>query len=463
MSPSVRSEIAFTVRCALIFAWVFFTQSQAHANWLSLCHHQAPSILEHKDDRYLAHYLAPDESVSQLQLTKQPADNQCSQVELSITAQDVLWSGFAPSATAAVTDIALQGTVRGRRFLVSEVILPELISTAPVAPEKNLPPPKKNQFSANTIKSAWFWSPALWMDTPEKIFKAKAIYGINRIYISVPTNNGELSHAAELRQFIQNAHRQGLQVWAVLGDQLAVTKDGAAAFLTASAAYGAFNDDNTQSEKLDGLQLDIEPYLIPGYAQDPAAWLSKYAYVVNNIHLVAPNIPINIVLPFWFDPDSPQIATMLEDVMASIKQITVMDYRTGKPEILQKAIKFLDWGLRHQKAIEIALETLPLNPEQRRYYRPAPMGELWGLEVGGKRVLLLLKEPRPADAGVSSYHFIDARLIDGTSISFYKTKDQLKELLAILETELSVWPSFSGLAIHGLDHGLTNGTLQSSQ
>lgn len=445
------------MRYVLLGLVVFFSQSQAHADWLSLCQHQPASLLQHKADNQLAYYLAPDESISVLylakqRLTKQAADGQCQQLELNISAQDVLWAGFAPGLSASATNLALQGNMRDKRFLVSEVILPEATSAMPAEAEKK--PPKTNRFSAKKSKSTWFWSPALWLESPAKIFKLSAKHGIKRIYITVPTANGALKNAAELRQFIAQAHQQGLQVWAVLGDKYAVTDEGVASFLTASASYAAFNDENIQSEKLDGLQLDIEPYLIPGYSQDPAAWLSKYAYVVSNIHLVAPSLPINIVIPFWFDPENPVYATMLDDVADSVEQITVMDYRTDPKEIRQKAIRFLDWGFRNQKAIEIALETLPLAAEQRRYYQSAPQGELWRLELGAKRVLLLLNEPRTAVAGITSYRFASARLIDGTDISFYSKKDQLDALLPILARELSVWPSFSGLAVHGLDEGL---------
>lgn len=427
------------------------TQSQAYANWLSLCHQQPAASSMQKNDGYLAHYLAPDESISILQLTKQSAGTLCKQVELSINVQDVLWAGFATNTDAAT--LALQGVMRNEHFLVGEVIYPEPPQTPNV--ERVKKPPRTARTTGSPTKSAWFWSPGLWMDSPEKIFNVKSTVGLNRIYITVPTNNGEVSHPTELRQFIQKAHAQHLQVWAVLGDPRAVTYEGVAKFITASAAYAAFNEESIQAEKLEGLQLDIEPYLIPGYSQDPAVWLSKYAYVVNNIHYAVPDLPIDIVLPFWFDPATPVVATMLDDVADSISRITVMDYRTNPEQIRAIAAKFLDWGAHHQKTVDIALETLPMAQEERRHYqRAAGTGELWQLNLGDKSVLLLLKTPHPSDAGVTSYHFTHSRLIDGTDISFYTKIDSLKPLINKLEADLSVWPSYSGLAIHGLDYGL---------
>ena len=429
-----------------------FTQSAAHADWLSLCPNQPAANLEYKNDNRLAYYFAPDESVSLLQLTKTPADSACQQLELSVNAQDLMWSGFASNILLDANSLALQGLMRDERFVVSEIIPPE---SPPSNPVELIKKPLEQKRSSNKVtKSAWFWSPALWMQTPEKIFSMKKNFGINRIYITVPSNNGAVSQPAELRKFIAKARMQKLQVWAVLGDKSAVTASGVATFLNASAAYGAFNDESNPSEKLAGLQLDIEPYLIAGYAQNPAAWLSKYSDVVNNVHLTAPNLPIDIVLPFWFDPETPLVASMLDDVVGSIDRITVMDYRTDAEQIRRKASPFLDWGNRNKKAIDIALETLPMPQEERRSYQQAEAGELWRINLAGKSILLLLKKARLTDAGVISYRASHTRLVDGTDISFYKNKEKLLTLLPLFESDFSAWTSFSGLAIHGLDNGL---------
>lgn len=442
------------MKLLFILALIALTQSSAHADWLSLCHKQPAASLEARNDSRLAYYFAPDEGVSLLQLTKSPADSDCQQLELSVNAQEVIWSGFASNIPLEATTLALQGLMRDERFVVSEIIPPESSSSNP--PEIAQKPLESKRSSNKVTKSAWFWSPALWLETPEKIFNVKQKLGINRIYITVSSNNGAVNQPAELRKFIAKAHTQNLQVWAVLGDKSAVTSEGVAVFLNASAAYGAFNDESNPSERLEGLQLDIEPYLIAGYAQDPAAWLSKYSDVVNNVHLTAPNLPIDIVVPFWFDPQTPLIAKMLDEVADSIDRVTVMDYRTNPEQIRRKASPFFDWGTRNKKAIDIALETLPMPQEERRSYQQAQAGQLWRIHLAGKTVILLLKNAKAADAGagVISYSFTHTRLVDGTDISFYKDKDKLWALLPSLEDDFRARSSFSGLAIHGLDNGL---------
>lgn len=435
----------------MVVLLIIVAETHVRADWLSLCHDQPNSVLQQKNDKYLAYYLSPNESVSLLKITKKPADTQCDQVEIDLSDSDILWAGFAPNVSEEMTSIALQGTMRDERFLVSEVILPDATN---IAQTENTSIPKFSAQARRTkssVRSAWFWSPGLWLDTPERVFESTSKFGISRIYISVLTNRGEVNHPNELRTFIRSAHAHGVQVWAVLGDPRAVMNDGVSTFLLASAAYTAFNNDAIASERLEGLQLDIEPYLIPGYSQNPEAWLSRYAYLINNIHQIAPDLQIDVVLPFWFDPDTPLVSSMLVDIADSINRITIMDYRTDLTQIKRIATQFLNWGWHNKKSIGIALETLPIEQEDRRHYRQADDGELLQLHVGGRTVLLLLKDIHKQGIGTTSYRFTHKRLIDGTDISFFKRKDTFKELLSPLEAELSVWPSFSGLAIHGLD------------
>lgn len=435
----------------IVILVIILAETHARANWLSLCHDQPTSVLHQKNSKHLAHYLSPNESVSLLKITTKPADTQCDQVEIDLSDSDILWAGFASNVSEEITRIALQGTMRDDRFIVSEVILSDATN---IDQTENTSFPTfsaQAQRTKSLVRSAWFWSPGLWLDTPERVFESTFKFGINRIYISVPTNRGEVNHPNELRTFIRSAHAHGLQVWALLGDPLAVMSNGVSTFLLTSAAYTAFNNDTVTSERLEGLQLDIEPYLIPGYSQNPEAWLSKYAFLINNIHQIAPDLQIDVALPFWFDPDTPLVSSMLVGIADSINRITIMDYRTDLTQIKRVATQFLNWGWHHKKSIVIALETLPIEQEDRRHYRQADSGELLQLRVGGRTVLLLLKDIHKHGIGTTSYRFTHTRLIDGTDISFFKRKDAFKELLPSLEAELSAWPSFSGLAVHGLD------------
>ena len=313
---------------------------------------------------------------------------------------------------------------------------------------KPRPAGKARRFSP--LRASWFWSPASWLDTPQRIFDSQTSLALKRIYITVPVSEGRVQHAEQLRQFLQIAHQRGLQVWAVLGDPHAVLEQERPHFLGLASAYQVFNAASAQ-QRLDGLQLDIEPYLLPGYQLNPAVWLQKQAKTVNAVHQTAPSLALDMVLPFWFEPLRSEGAALLADVEASIVSITVMNYRTDPEQIREFAEKFLGWGELRQKAVYIALESLAMTEEDLRVYRQAESGELWRFDFKAAPVLLLLQQQAQDLPGEKAYRFSYSRKIDGSGTSFFRQPNALMVLLPTLEKQFGAWSSFAGIALHGYE------------
>ena len=424
---------------------------QAQADWLSLCHGLPYGTQEHRDSEVLSFYINPDTSVSLLRLTEQAPKGDCRQLELPLSRADVEWAGISPRMRPDMQSVSLQGSISQGHFAVSDVILPEVPQTVATTPVV-FPVPAGVDPVAPTITAAWFWSPGVWLETPQRILDAQAEYGLNRVYITVPVSDGVPAHAETLSAFLRTMHQARLQVWAVLGDPRAVLDTGRQQFVGLAAAYEAYNQARPTEERLDGLQLDIETYLLPGYWLNVALWQDRYAYAVNSIHQAASRLALDLVLPFWFEPQSSGIGSMLQDVSGSISSLTIMDYRTEPGQIRQHANQFLEWGTRHGKAVNIALETGHIPIEDRRHYRKAISGELWRLKLDGKYVLILLgKQHAAALPEVDTLRYSHSRQNDGNDITFDRQMEQFRMLLPKLLQDLSKWPSFSGIAVHGID------------
>ena len=443
MSTCTKSAI-----CASVFYITLACYSlPANAEWLSLCQ-QAQSAV--KGDGYLAHIITPQENAKILHLTKERnVDATCLSHEVPIAIENVSWSGFSPGLSDQAEKISLLGALRENTFRVSEIIIDTQENT-PVKATVKAPP--ITQFKKrSTTRSAWFWLPRAWLASPERIFDKQKMFKLDRIYITVPTQDNTIAHIDELKIFIKNAHKKKLQVWAVAGDPQAILDSARGNYLSMAAAYGQYNDDAMQTERLDGLQLDIEPYLIPGYQYAKPEMMEKYAEVVNMTHQAAPTLALDIVLPFWFNVDDSVMANALDDISESISSLTIMDYRTDVEQIKRFANKFLAWGERHQKSVHIALESLALKNGEIRHYQRADSGELVGINLGEMRVLLLLKEPLSKQNEVLVYQYSHTQLVEGSNTSFYGEQNKLMQLLPQLENEFERTPSFSGMSLHGLD------------
>jgi hypothetical protein len=101
--------------------------------------------------------------------------------------------------------------------------------------------------------------------------------------------------------------------------------------------------------------------------------------------------------------------------------------------------------------VRIALEAGTIDPEvQRRYVRATDgRGDLLAVEVGGRQVLALLRQPLAAPEA-RAYRLQSTRDIDGSATTFHKDKATLLRLLPGLEAELGAWDGFGGIAIHEL-------------
>ena len=431
----------------LIFA------SIVHAEWLSICPQVQLPLEKDYSEGYLAHIVTSQEHVKVLRLTRKPMQEVgCYQKKLSISRESVAWGGFALGMTDHIQTVALQGVWRVNMFNVSEIILKK--GSSPEALSINSPP-QENISSDNISKSqrsAWFWSSKVWLETPERIFAAQKNYELKRIYITVPVSNNDVVNVEELKHFLKSAHIKKLQVWAVFGDPRAIFDSESVRFTSMAAAYAIFNEGNQDTERLDGLQLDIEPYLIPGYLYAKSEMMEKYANIVNAVRQNSPHLALDIVLPFWFDINAMLELANLDNIENSITSITVMDYRTEPDQIKYFAKKFLAWGEIHHKIINIALESGIMPKEENNQYQLADTGELNEFDMAGIRTMLLLKQPIKKTASVESvFKLIHSQSVDGTSVSFYGHRDMLMQLVPMLEKEFSLWGSFNGMSLHGLD------------
>lgn len=294
-------------------------------------------------------------------------------------------------------------------------------------------------------RSAWVWDARAWRERPEEVFAHAQRHGLRTLFIAVPVREGRVADGDALSSFLRQARSRGIAVWTVDGDPQMVLPQEHAPSAARARAYAAYNRQAGPDARLQGLQYDVEHYLLPGYELAPAEWDRRYLELARALHDAADGLPLEFVMPFWWaDKDA------LLDALAPLAAgVTVMDYRTRQDEILRFAQPFLDWGVRHGRQVRIALEAGPVAPEQQRRYTRAPAGELWLLQVDQSPVLLLLDEARPNPHG-PAFRQVASTLLDGSATTFHAEPQRLLRMLPELERAMSAWTSFNGIALHEL-------------
>jgi hypothetical protein len=327
----------------------------------------------------------------------------------------VTWSVLCPRVAATLT-------------LTRVALAPALQSTRVAAPSR----------------SAWAWQPRLWQETPAAFLERLRARHIARVYVTIPLEGDDAVAAPEkLRAFVAAAARQGLSVWAVDGDPHAVLPSEREKFRKRSAALAAYNRGEARAGRLGGVQYDIEPYLVPGFAFDSEGWTAAYLDTLGALRDAA-EMPVEAALPFWFPFE--KFGARLAAVVGGV---ALMDYRTEPEDIQRSALPALVWGTTYRRPVQVGLELGPLGDEERRRFRRAETGELWRVPVGGEHALLLLRAPRRNPAG-ESYALASENTVPGSDFSFSGRENMVDEMLPRLAEGFAAWPAYAGIAFHGL-------------
>jgi hypothetical protein len=303
-----------------------------------------------------------------------------------------------------------------------------------------------------TSRSAWIWSPSAWLAHAESIWALQSRYGLDAVYITIPVEGGKVSNPEALAAFVRTAHSRKLGIWAVIGDPHDVLPESRRGLLERLSAYTEYNRDASERTRLAGVQLDVEPYLLPGYALAPARWRQRYVDMAMTARSsLDAGLPLELVVPVWWG-SHPEWGRPFLDALAGYDvSLTVMNYRTDPRALREGAEPFLEWGSRNRRPVRIAVETGPLPDEVRRHYRAAQVkGELWLLQLGAQPVLALLAKTA-RDLPGRAFAYSHSTPVAATNFSFAGDPIRLTAALADVVPIWAAWPGFAGTALHGMD------------
>jgi hypothetical protein len=299
------------------------------------------------------------------------------------------------------------------------------------------------------LRAAWAWRTGLWRDKPEALVAAAQALAVGQLFISVDVFDGKLVDPDRLAAFVTNAHAQGLSVFVVEGDAGMALPAGRDSALSRLAALSAYQDRAAVASRLDGLQYDIEPYLLPDYLVDPGNVMVGWAETIAAL-ASATALPLEMVLPFWLPSDDHARGYVLPMLAAKRTPITIMAYRTGLNAIQNAAEPLLAWSSANGVKARVALESGPLPDETTQTYIQAADG-LLEITVGTDgRPRAALRTGLDGASKVRRFRFGHERVAPASNVSFLGDRERLLAMAAALEPLLVAWPSFAGLALHGM-------------
>ncbi len=296
-------------------------------------------------------------------------------------------------------------------------------------------------------KGAWAWKPMLWQDQSEGLLQQAKALGLTHLFVSVDMKDNKILEHDKFANFVATARGKGLGITVVEGDPAMALSDGRTIALDRLKVLNAYQAQAMVEGRIVGVQYDIEPYLLPGFAQAPEPLLMGWATTLEAL-ASATSLDLDIVVPFWLPFLDPSASLILPSLQLA-SRITVMAYRTEGSAIQAIAEPFLAWSTRVGVPAQIALESGPVDDEIIHIFERAKVGELLLEPQAGGAIALLLDAPH-SGGSQHVYALSSKNSVPGGRISFLGNPERLGSVVPGLLTAFQSWPSFSGLTFHGL-------------
>ena len=308
----------------------------------------------------------------------------------------------------------------------------------------------------HTTRGAWFWTPNWWQQEPDVLWRSADSEHLDELFISIPVTDSRVQQPQQLAAFVRAARQRGIAVWAVIGDPRDVLETSWPAMQERLTAYRHFNQHADTAAQLAGVQLDIEPYLLPGFALNHGLWRQRYIDTIQVAQdTLAGALPLDLVVPSWWGIHPQWGEQLFDQLNWRNARMTVMNYHTDPQRLQHDAEPFLSWAQNNGVTMHMALEAGSLSDEtQQRFRRSEDRGELWlfpSTEPATTPAIMVLFDRPQEDLGGIAYRYSHSTVVPSERYTFNGDMAHLQRVAKVLQAHWQQWPSFGGISLHGLD------------
>jgi len=253
-----------------------------------------------------------------------------------------------------------------------------------------------------TKRGYWVWKYREAVKDPDAMLGTCLRLGCHRILVQMPDMNDPESLWKAYASFLKTAHGRHIEVFALEGYPEAVDAPGP---LIAKIQRLLTMVDR---KSLDGVQLDLEPYLLPGWAMDKGAY-SRYLDTVDAIKAVLSGTRFSIVMPFWFTSQVARDRPVAFSVMDRVDEVAVMTYRTDVAELQTIAEDHLRYGDLAGVPVWLAIETRSLPVERHVILEQTSRRDLGDAFLDRPNRQVIFRTP-PAESNSSDWFRVHHRV-----------------------------------------------------
>ncbi|MBS0169634.1 MAG: hypothetical protein JSR62_04715 [Nitrospira sp.] len=211
----------------------------------------------------------------------------------------------------------------------------------------------------------WVWNYRRAVQDPAGMLDTCRAQGCSRLLIQMPAQSDEEEIWQGYVRLMEKVRAAGIEPWALDGYPEAIQEPRRLADKIWRLLHLA------PPGLLSGVQLDIEPYLLPGFLEDEAQ-LRRYLGTIETVNdAIQGRARLSMVVPFWLAAPTVGGRPLAFAVMDLADEVAVMSYRTDLDEVQDIADDILRYGDVIEKPVWLAVETTVLPVEQHVVLRRA--------------------------------------------------------------------------------------------
>jgi hypothetical protein len=188
---------------------------------------------------------------------------------------------------------------------------------------------------------------------------------------------GDSAKRAKVRQFLKEAHTNGLKVEFLDGDPSWAAANMAAGKKTIDYFYSFNKEAKDKDEKFDGVQYDVEPYLLSDWSDANKkieiwnGYIELMTYCQTKVDSLNDDTYFGAAIPRWFD-NNPGV-TYQKQLQDLIDYVAIMDYVDAANRLISDAGAEVAYASKIGKKVIVGVETQKIDPPTSTYYE-----EGWG-------------------------------------------------------------------------------------
>ncbi len=266
----------------------------------------------------------PSGVTTEWQQVKVPLMNLKSELDLSQMGSLVFWFRYEGSGNIYVDDVQFTSDLEVAQMQ-----------------EHNLP---SVQADPSAPRATWMWKldPVHDLQVRLDLFEFCKRASLQEIYLFMGEESiaeAPESYHEALAEFMRAAHAQGVTVQALTGNPLWAKEEHHALLLEWIRGFLEYNAKRPPIERLDGIHLDVEPYLLGEWAEEKESLKTQYVALLKKCRQLVDSFDLEdfemgVAIPVFFDREGDFERQILEQ----LDYVALMDYYDTASDVIEHAI-----------------------------------------------------------------------------------------------------------------------------